>query len=116
MINAYEIKDKEKQSDIFNMFHDGYLINLKKKGSFVEFVIEIIYLAEIINKNYTQFYGHLHNCTQLSFLGNFSRGLRHLYQFLYQFVVIFAIFRVGSPTGRRCWPVMAYPSGHRATR
>lgn len=53
------------QAEIFNIFHDGCLIKFIRSQNDVEFIVDIQYLAELINSKYTLLKGVLKNCTKL---------------------------------------------------
>ncbi|WML34972.1 hypothetical protein [Clostridium sp. OS1-26] len=57
----------ENQADIFSIFHDGSFTKFIKNQSDVEFIIEIEYLAELINPMFSLFKGKLKNCTKLEY-------------------------------------------------
>lgn len=48
--------------DIFNMFHDGDFVSLERNNQDVGFQIEIQFLAELVQPDYTFFRGILKNC------------------------------------------------------
>lgn len=55
------------QSAIFNTFHDGGFLFLRRNKRDIDFQIEIQYLASIIDPTYTYFQGTLINCHQCAF-------------------------------------------------
>jgi hypothetical protein len=61
------IMNLEEQSDIFCIFHDGYFKQFNKIGNDIEFIVQIEYLAKIINPNFTIFKGLLKNCKRMEY-------------------------------------------------
>lgn len=55
------------QSTIFNAFHDGSFLLLRRNKRDIEFQVEIQYLASTIDPTYTHFRGTLINCRQCAF-------------------------------------------------
>lgn len=51
----------------FNTFHDGTIIDYKLQNNNIILIIEIPYLAELINKTFKQFYIELINYSKLEF-------------------------------------------------
>jgi hypothetical protein len=59
--------DRNKQIDVFNIFHDGTISDLYRTKNSLILKIEIEYLAELINENFSCFYCELVNCEKFSF-------------------------------------------------
>lgn len=58
----------EVQADIFNKFHDGRFTKFLRCKADVDFLIDIQYLAETVNSEFTSFSGKLKNCSKLEFI------------------------------------------------
>ena len=61
------IQGFENVRDIFSIFHDGSIVEWKQKGSDIELIVEIQYLAERVCKSYDRFSVVLHNIKEISF-------------------------------------------------
>ncbi len=57
----------ENQADVFRIFHDGSFAKVIRNQDDVELIIEIQYLAELINPNFSLFKVQLKNCTKLEY-------------------------------------------------
>lgn len=57
----------DEQIDMFNMFHDGTIIALVKEENSINFEIDIPYLAELINPEFSSFKGKLMECTEFCY-------------------------------------------------
>ncbi len=60
--------DIEKQRSIFNNFHDGTIVDIKKDNSNYKLEIEILYLAEALNKDFKSYFVELIDCSTICFL------------------------------------------------
>jgi len=59
--------ENSKKATIFDMFHDGSFLSMSKSDQDVIFEIDIEYLAELIQSEYTTFSGILMKCQQYRF-------------------------------------------------
>lgn len=53
--------------NVLNLFHDGTVIQFLKSAKTISMEIEIEYLAELVNKNFTSFICEFINCEQFYF-------------------------------------------------
>ena len=53
-------------ADIFNMFHDGSIIAIKRQEDVLILTIEIEYIAELVNPQYKVFFVHLFDAKDVS--------------------------------------------------
>ncbi|MFX1238851.1 MAG: hypothetical protein ACFFAS_07235 [Promethearchaeota archaeon] len=58
----------EEQREIFNIFHDGTIINVERQDSDILLKIDIEYIAQILNETYKFFYLKLINCRFFKFV------------------------------------------------
>lgn len=61
------MKNIEDLNDIFNIFHDGSIIKYEVINNVLKLTIEIRYLAELIEPDYTLFYLLLYDYTIIDF-------------------------------------------------
>jgi hypothetical protein len=61
------MKGEKKMQDILSLFQEGMIESLKYLGKDLNFKIEYVFLADIINKDYTSFYGVFKNCADVYF-------------------------------------------------
>ncbi|GHO50936.1 hypothetical protein [Ktedonospora formicarum] len=60
--------DKDQQVDVFNIFHDGGIVQLQRKNTNdIELQVDILYLAEMVNPTYTHFIAILKSCGSFFF-------------------------------------------------
>lgn len=57
----------ENQAKAFSIFHDGSINNLTRIRNDIELIIEIQYLAQMINPKFTIFKCNLENCTKFEY-------------------------------------------------
>ncbi|GGI11645.1 hypothetical protein [Gottfriedia solisilvae] len=55
------------QKSVFNIFHDGTIIQFFESTKKISIEIEIEYLAELINQNFRSFICELINCEEINF-------------------------------------------------
>jgi len=59
--------NKIEQKSVFNMFHDGTIVQFFESTKKISIEIEIEYLAELINQNFKYFICELINCKEIYF-------------------------------------------------
>lgn len=58
----------EVQADIFNKFHDGSFTKFLRCNEDIHFIVDIQYLAEVVNMKFTTFSGMFKNCSKIEFI------------------------------------------------
>jgi hypothetical protein len=73
---------KEKQADVLSCFHDGGFTELNRDGNDIRFFMEINYIAELIDPDYTGFQCILTDCKEIFFELYGGRRIDNLVQIL----------------------------------